>query len=80
MAKIQSGYAKRWLRIKFSRSDDAVAAVGLTSAFAAVRAHPYAVELVGGGFHERGVVGEDAGLEVPAQRAFHADAGTGEIG
>ena len=33
------------------RLDDAVAAVGLASAFTAVRAHPYAVELVGGGFH-----------------------------
>lgn len=59
---------------------DRVAAVLLAGAGLAFEAGPDGVELGDGRFHESGVIGEDAGLEVACAGAFHADAGAGEIG
>lgn len=44
-----------------------------------MRTNPKGVELIDGGFHELGVVGEDSCLEVATELAFHSDAGTGEV-
>ena len=41
---------------------------------------PDAVEVVGGGIHQRWLVGEDTGLEVAVAFAFHTDTGTCEVG
>ena len=41
---------------------------------------PDTVEVVGGGIHQRWFVGEDFGLEVAVVVAFHAYAGTCEVG
>ena len=49
-------------------------------AFGAMVSLPYAVEVVGGGIDQLGLVGEDSGLEVAVVVAFHADAGTREVG
>ena len=46
----------------------------------AVEPLPDGVEVVGGGIDQRGVVGEDAGLEVAVVVAFHAYAGACEVG
>ena len=57
-----------------------VAAEGFSFALVTSSALPYAVEVVGGGIHQRRVVGEDASLEVAVAFAFHAYAGTCEVG
>lgn len=57
-----------------------IAAKHLPTAFSAVQAVPYGIELVGGGIDQRGVVGQDACLEIAGRRAFHAGACTGQIG
>ena len=49
-------------------------------AFLALAAAPHFVELLAGGGHEGGVVGEDAGLEVAAAGRLHAHARAGEVG
>ena len=49
-------------------------------AFGTVGSLPDAVEVVGGGIHQRWLVGEDAGLEIAVVVAFHAYAGTREVG
>ena len=49
-------------------------------AVAAVKSTPYAVEVVGSGIDESGLVGEDTGLEIAVALPFHADAGTCEVG
>lgn len=41
---------------------------------------PDAVKVVGGGIYQLRIIGEDAGLEVAVVVAFHADAGTCEVG
>ncbi len=46
----------------------------------AVMPLPDGVEVIGGGIDQRRIVGEDAGLEVAVAFAFHADAGTCEVG
>ena len=56
-----------------------VAAEVLPFAFLAVSPLPYAVDMVGGGIHQHGVVGEYAGFEVSVALALHADAGTREV-
>lgn len=66
--------------IKVVLSGDSVATEVLAPAFGTVRALPYAVEVVGGGIDQLGLVGEDSGLEVAVVVAFHADAGTDEVG
>lgn len=49
-------------------------------AFGAMGSLPDGVEVVGGGIDQLGFVGEDAGLEVAVVVAFHAYAGTREVG
>lgn len=49
-------------------------------AFGTVGSLPDAVEVVGGGIDQGGLVGEDSGLEVAVVVAFHTHAGTREIG
>lgn len=44
-----------------------------------MRTNPKGVELIDGGFHELGVVGKDACLEVAAELAFHADSRTSKV-
>lgn len=44
-----------------------------------MRANPECVELIDGGFHELGVVGEDACLEVATELAFHTDSRSSEV-
>ena len=41
---------------------------------------PDTVEVVGGGIHQRRLVGEDFGLEVAVVVAFHTHAGAREVG
>ena len=57
-----------------------VAAEGFSFALVTSSALPDAVEVVGGGIDQRRVVGEDASLEVAVASAFHAYAGTREVG
>ena len=57
-----------------------VAAEGFSFALVTSSALPDAVEVVGGGIDQLGIVGEDAGFEVAVVVAFHADAGTCEVG
>lgn len=45
-----------------------------------VLAHPYLIELLHCLLHNRGVVGEDAGLEVAGVFALHTDARAGKVG
>ena len=49
-------------------------------ALLALAAAPHLVELLDGGGHEGGVIGEDARLEVAAERRLHAHARAGEVG
>ena len=49
-------------------------------AFGTVGSLPDGVEVVGGGIDKGRVVGEDTGLEVAVVVAFHAYAGTREVG
>ena len=49
-------------------------------AFLALAATPHLVELLAGGGHEGGVIGEDARFEVAAAGRLHAHARAGEVG
>ena len=49
-------------------------------AFLALAAAPHLVELLAGGGHEGGVIGEDARFEVAAAGRLHAHARAGEVG
>lgn len=49
-------------------------------AFGAMGSLPDAVEMVGGGIDQLGVVGEDTGLEIAVVGAFHTEAGSCEVG
>lgn len=64
----------------FVFSSNPVAAEVFPLAGLAVEPMPDGVEVVGGGIDQLRLVGEDAGLEVAVAFAFHADAGTGEVG
>ena len=57
-----------------------VTAEGFSFALGTSSALPDTVEVVGGGIHQRWFVGEDFGLEVAVVVAFHAYAGTCEVG
>lgn len=57
-----------------------VGAVLAAAATGAVFAAPYDVELLWGSFNKSWVVGKDAGLEISAVTAFHANSGSGQIG
>ena len=57
-----------------------VTAEGFSFALGTSSPLPDAVEMVGGGIDQLGFVGEDAGLEVAVVVAFHAYAGTREVG
>ncbi len=59
---------------------NSIAAEGFSFAFGTSSPLPDAVEVVGGGIRQRRVVGEDTGLEVAVVVAFHAYAGTCEVG
>ena len=55
------------------------AIVGAATGFAG-GADPDGVELFYSGLNENGVIREDASFKVSPSRAFHAEAGTGEVG
>lgn len=50
------------------------------AAVLALEPGPYGVEVVDGGIHEVGLVGQDASLEVTGAGALHAKACAGEVG
>ena len=58
---------------------DSIAAEFLAAAFFAMGAHPERVELLDGGFDDLRVIREDSRFEVATERAFHADAGSGQV-
>lgn len=57
-----------------------IAAEVFSAAFLAMCSLPHAVDVVGGGIHQHGVVRKYAGFEVAVALALHAYAGTCEVG
>ena len=78
MQKYNKGVSHRDTPLLLFRNP--VAAEGFSFALVTSSALPYVVEVVGGSIHQRQVVGEDASLEVAVAFAFHAYAGTCEVG
>jgi len=58
---------------------NSISAEFLAAAFFAVGAHPKRVKLFYGGFNDLRVIRKDSRFEVATERAFHADAGSGQV-
>ena len=58
---------------------NSISAEFLAAAFFAVGAHPKRVKLFDGGFNDLRVIRKDSRFEVATERAFHADAGSGQV-